>query len=549
MLTGWFSWTAYRLISGGFEPGGHIFLGILTGLPAAFFAIFLIKALFFIKRGHNNANFEITEKEEPRLFEFLNQLADEAGAPRPHKVFISYRVNATVFYDLSPLNFFFPAKKNLEIGLGLVNVLDLGELKAVLAHEFGHFAQKSLAIGSWVYIARQVAAHIIAQRDIFDKFIHGFSNIDLCIGWIGWILRLIVWSIRSLMDSAFSLVILAERALSREMEFQADLVAVSLTGSDALIHALHKLHAADEAWDRTLVFVNSEAINGRAVTDFFMIQRRIIQIIGTILNNPDYGKTPPLPKVNPQDHRVFKSKLASPPKMWSTHPENAAREKNAKKIYVAAQIDKRSAWSIFRNHVKICAEISQQLIDTSELATVTTEESIAHLDKQYKKIYYNKKFRGVYLGRDITRYADNVSELYDDYKSLQDIDQELAGLYPKSLSAHLARLKILYEEKYTLEGIQAKVLQIDGKVIRHRGKNIKRKNLPSVIEDIKAEITETEETVQKHDIRCRTVHLAIAHHVGKQWEDNLLGLLALLHYTDHSEANLRDVYGYMDNIV
>lgn len=153
------------------------------------------------------------------------------------------------------------------------------------------------------------------------------------------------------------------------------------------------------------------------------------------------------------------------------------------------------------------------------------------------------------MGRSITRYADNISELYDDYTSLQDIDRELAVLYPESLSAHLARLKNLYEEKYTLEGIQAKFLQVNGGIIRHRGEKIKRKDLPRIIKDIKTEITATEKTVQKHDIRCRTVHLAIAHRIGKQWEDNLLGLLAVLHYTDHSEANLRDVYGYMDNVV
>ena len=46
---------------------------------------------------------------------------------------MSARVNAAVFYDLSILNFIFPSRKNLEIGLALVNVLTLSELKAVLA--------------------------------------------------------------------------------------------------------------------------------------------------------------------------------------------------------------------------------------------------------------------------------------------------------------------------------------------------------------------------------------------------------------------------------
>jgi len=84
-----------------------------------------------------------------------------------------------VFYDLSIKNLIFPSRKNLEIGLGLVNILNLSELKAVLAHEFGHFAQRSMAVGNWVYIAQQIAAYIIAQRDILDRFLRQLSFMDL----------------------------------------------------------------------------------------------------------------------------------------------------------------------------------------------------------------------------------------------------------------------------------------------------------------------------------------------------------------------------------
>lgn len=47
------------------------------------------------------------------------------------------------------------------------------------------------------------------------------------------------------------------------MEFQADLVAISVTGSDALIHAFHKLQAGDEALDRAQNFVNDEIRQGK----------------------------------------------------------------------------------------------------------------------------------------------------------------------------------------------------------------------------------------------------------------------------------------------
>ena len=548
-LAAWFSWTSYRLIMSGFEPGGNMFLAFATGLPTGLLAIFMVKAIFFIKRGHDSDYGELKQEDEPKLFEFLYKLADEAGAPRPHRVFVSASVNACVFYNLSVFNLIFPSKKNLEIGLGLVNVLDLGEIKAVLAHEFGHFAQKSMAVGSWVYVAHQVAAHIIAQRDILDKFIKGLSRFDIRIAWLGWILSLIIWSIRSLVETVFSLVIVSERALSREMEFQADLVSVSLTGSDALIHALHKLHAADEAWHRTLGFISSEAAEERSVADAFTVQSRIIEKLGVILDDPSYGQIPPLPTEKAESHRIFKEGMATPPKMWATHPENYAREENAKKYYIYAEGDSRNAWTLFENEKQLRNKISLDLIDSSKLKSVAIEESVKHLDKRYNKAHFLKNFRGTYLGRSVTRYKENVSELYGNYTALQNIDSEFANLYPESLSDDLEKVKKLYDEKYTLEGIRAKTLHVSGGVIRFRGQRVKRKKLPALIEVVNEEILTAEKVVQEHDIRCRTVHLAIAHKTSKEWEDNLLGLLSILHYTDHSEANLNDVQGYLSHIV
>src|SRR6185436_3911422 len=120
--------------------------------------------LVSIKHASASNDRELTPLEEPELFAYLYRLADAAGAPRPHRVLVSARVNAAVFYDLSFWNLLWPAKKNLEIGLGLVNTLNLSETTAVLAHEFGHFAQRSMAVGRWVYTAQQVAGHIVAAR-------------------------------------------------------------------------------------------------------------------------------------------------------------------------------------------------------------------------------------------------------------------------------------------------------------------------------------------------------------------------------------------------
>lgn len=152
-------------------------IGVIA--PSLFLLAFLVKGLFFVRRGDIGAATEITPEEEPELFAFITRVADEVGAPRPHRVFLTPDVNASVFYDLSLRSLVFPSKKNLNIGLGLVNVLTLDEFKAVLAHEFGHFAQRSMALGTWVYVSGQVIGAIVGRRDGFDTFIRGLSRFDL----------------------------------------------------------------------------------------------------------------------------------------------------------------------------------------------------------------------------------------------------------------------------------------------------------------------------------------------------------------------------------
>ena len=548
-LAAWFCLTAYRLTSAAFAPDGDFMWGLGTGACAAILAVFMLKALFFAKRNEDDNRVELSETEEPVLFAFLNRLADDAGAPRPHKVYITPEVNAAVFYHLTFFNLLFPSKKNLEVGLGLVNVLNLSELKAVLAHEFGHFAQKSMAVGTWVYVAHQIAMHLIHQRNALDSFLDGLSRFDLRIAWVGWILKLIIWSIRSLLDTIFLLVVAAQRALSREMELQADLVAVSLTGSDALIHALHKLHAADEAWERSLSFAAKEAGEGRAVSDMYAIQSRIIEHLGVILDDPGFGQIPPLPDQEREQHRVFTRAIASPPRMWSTHPENSTREENAKRHYIPGVIDNRSAWTVFAAPDKCRLAVSAKVYRKGDLEAVATDQTREKLDEQFNRAYLLPRFRGAYLGRTVVRHEKSPEALCDPDAISGDLSETLKSLYPEDLSRNLEVLGNLREELEVLEGIQEGSLSLNGAVIRHRDRQLERSALPDAIKELKSEILEAEQKIYRHDRLCRSAHRVAARKVGGNWEQQLAALLAMLHYADHTEAELLDVHGMLGNVV
>lgn len=549
-LAGWFVWTAYRMLGESMAGGSNAFFNFLIGASAAFLAVFMLKALFFVKRGGGLDAIEITPAEQPRLFQFLHRLADEAGAPRPKRVYLSARVNAAVFYDLSVLNLLFPSRKNLEIGLALVNVLTLSEIKAVLAHEFGHFAQRSMAIGSWVYIAQQIAAHVVAKRDALDKLLRFISSFDLRVAWFGWLLSLIVWSIRSLMDTLLRVVVLAQRALSRQMEFQADLVAVSLTGSDELVHALHKLHAADDAWGRTLGFASSELRQGRIPQDLFAVQTRLIEKMASILGDDNYGKVPGFSGTSPELRRVFKSSFAQPPQMWSTHPASADREDNAKRRYLPAPHDERSAWLLFDGVDAVKQKIAAHLLgDTKEAKPASLEQTFHALDEQYARLQYQPLYRGAYLGRPLTRHVTQPQELYAEIPLSADMQQTLAALYPEQLADDLAKLRELTEECNILQALRDKIYQATGGRIVHRGREISRRELPAAIREVAQEEGQVRQRIVAHDRQCRSAHLAAAEKLGNGWKEYLAGLLGMLHYAEHTLADLQDAQGLLANVI
>ncbi|MCR9142701.1 MAG: M48 family metallopeptidase [bacterium] len=550
-LTGWFAYSAYLGFTAPREAMNLASIGISVG--STFLTVFLLKALFFVKKGEVEQEFEVKPEDEPQLFEFLHRLADETGAPRPHRVFLSPTVNAAVFYDLTFLNFILPSRKNLDVGLGLINVLTLSEFKAVLAHEFGHFAQRSMALGNWVYIAQQIAAHIIARRDALDEILRFISGVDLRVAWIGWLLRLIVWSLRSALESVFDLVLIAQRALSREMEFQADRVSVSVTGSEALIHALHKLQAADDAWDRAQSFVAGEVQSGRAVQDVFTVQLRILDRMRGILNDPDYGRVPEA-RGDRQDHRVFTAELAQPPRMWATHPYNHEREENAKSTFVSVDFDEREGWLVFAEPEKQRARMSKILVErmkaglerSGELETPAIDETLTQLDRQFARAYMNSRYRGAYLGRSFVRHAEQPHMLYE--KDSEAISDAMEQLYPESLGDQIEQMRRLERERDLLQALIDRTYTAPDGVLRFRGSEVARKDLPELHAGVKAELGEVQEAVFAHDRRCRTAHRQAAARVGNGWEEYLTGLLGVVHYADHQAAGIRDAQNAFINV-
>lgn len=186
--------------------------------------VFLIKFLFSSSNADENDCIEVTESDQPVLLESIRSLSKQIGTAMPKKVFLSSEVNASVSYSSSFWSTFLPVKKNLRIGMGLVNSLNVSELEAVIAHEFGHFSQRSMKVGSWVYQVNKIIYDMLGNNTGFNKSLMKWAEASGIFMFFSKITIWIIKGIQWILHQMYKVVNKNYRSLSRQMEFHADLV-------------------------------------------------------------------------------------------------------------------------------------------------------------------------------------------------------------------------------------------------------------------------------------------------------------------------------------
>jgi Zn-dependent protease with chaperone function len=380
--------------------------------------VFLLRGLFRWSQTDPNLLVEVREADQPVLFAFLRRLCADLKAPLPHHVFLSPEVNAAVFSNTSILSLFLPARRNLLVGLGLVNALNLTEFKAVLAHEFGHFSQKSTRLTRYVYTANPVMADLVYRRDLLDTLVARAgvlllqtATLDVRLFLILTVVALPVvvplgslWLFRLLLESLYKGINFQNLSLQRQMEFNADLFAASVTGSDAPVHVLARLLFATEALAFTRDELAGAADHGVYSRDLFYHQSRAADHLRQVLKDPHRGEPPPLPEDPSVPTRVFRPEDTDVLAMWATHPPPYEREQNLKRRYVRSTFDTRSPWLLFREPETVRARVSERFYRAlgdvpGELPLADPEAVQAVIEAERAEATYAPRYRGAYDDR------------------------------------------------------------------------------------------------------------------------------------------------------
>jgi heat shock protein HtpX len=164
----------------------------------------------------------LTREEHPRLFAAIEDVARTTEQAMPAEVYLVPEVNAWVAQRGGMMGV--GSHRVMGLGLPLLQTLSIDEMRAVLAHEFGHYHGGDTALGPWIYKTRaaigrtleSLAKHSSALMKPFEWYGLGFLRIT--------------------------------HSISRSQEYAADALAARVVGAAPLATGLRTIHGVAGAF-------------------------------------------------------------------------------------------------------------------------------------------------------------------------------------------------------------------------------------------------------------------------------------------------------------
>lgn len=435
--------------------------GLIAVGASVFF--FLIKFIFAVSKNENPGRVEITEASQPRLFAFIRKLTEETKTPFPKKIFVSPDVNACVFYNSSFWSMFLPVRKNLEIGLGLVNSLNISEFKAVLAHEFGHFTQQSMKLGSFTYNTNRIIHNMLYENSSYGNFLSKWGNVSGWLAFFAGITIKIAQGIQWILRGMYKLIIKNYYSMSREMEYHADAVAASVSGGDNLVSALRRLEVASSCYQTAIEEANVQLKEKKKSKNIFGNQLVVFRSIGKDYDLPMGGG---IPEVSAQFLNSFSKSRINFKDQWASHPTLEERKGKLDELGLRIAAVDRNAWEIFDN-----PEVLQEELTDNLYPTMNSAEKLEHYDvKQFEQIWTNRQegyslpeiYNGFYKGRYIELREWDLNTVCNSVEGLkfEEIFTPANGKLHESIHSNESDLELVKAIKE--KRLEVKTFDFDG---------------------------------------------------------------------------------------
>ncbi|MFG2940055.1 M48 family metalloprotease [Streptomyces sp. NPDC048282] len=218
-------------------------------------AVPIVRGMVMLRtpRGEGPAGIVVTEADEPRLWALVRELASATGTAAPDTIVLTGDVNAAVREEPRLLGLR-PGPRRLYLGVPLLTGLTEARLRAVLAHEYGHFTGGDTRLSALVVRGRaqigRTVGHFHARADSKEaaerarqeqaaakRTAKGRKAKEIDTAGAGFTYRMMA----AVYTAYAKLYMRATLSTARAQEYAADLAAARIAGRDATASALREI--------------------------------------------------------------------------------------------------------------------------------------------------------------------------------------------------------------------------------------------------------------------------------------------------------------------
>ncbi|MFJ8695886.1 M48 family metalloprotease [Streptomyces roseolilacinus] len=238
-------------------------LAVKLYVVSALLAVPIVRGMFMLRTPKDDAahGVLVTDAQEPRLWQEVRELAAQVGTRAPDEIRLTADMNASVGEEARFLGLL-GGTRRLHLGLPLMSGLSEAQLRAVLAHEMGHYGNADTRLSAITVRGRVQVARTIAhfeeraggkvakerarqERRNEKKLAKGKKAKEVDTTGVGLTYR----SMAKVYKAYGHFYLRATLAGSRRQELAADLAAARIAGRDATASALREIPALDSAHD------------------------------------------------------------------------------------------------------------------------------------------------------------------------------------------------------------------------------------------------------------------------------------------------------------
>jgi Zn-dependent protease with chaperone function len=317
----------YLIFLGGHIPIKLVVFIAIVGCVSAW-AVF--KSLFS-KPASGSFGLPKTAEECPRIHHLLAEVAQRVDTDPVDEVFIAPGSAVGVHQEgRGPFGIFGVKRRVLTLGLSTVRFLTIGELKAILAHEYAHFSHKDTFYGRFIYqvhLSIEQALHGMLSGGGIFTYANPFY-------WFLWLY--------------YKSYALLAAGYSRSREFLADRMAATLYGSDQFSRALTKVCTDGTLFEMTVYDHISQLLAEQKA--FVNMYQSFQQFRDEQMSHTDR-------------EALYQKILTERGSLFASHPTFSERIEAIEALAAAGAPDSRSALELFDRPEEIEQEMTKFLTE------------------------------------------------------------------------------------------------------------------------------------------------------------------------------------------